>query len=242
MRADVRFTLPEMEPNDLSGVTVVVVDVIRATSTIATALANGARAVYPVADTEEALHLAQSLGREDTLLCGERKGLRIEGYDLGNSPLEFTEEAVAGKRLVMNTTNGTRVFGAAEGADEVVALSYLNLTAVARAVADAERVLVLCGGRAGGFALEDAACAGALLRTLEMEGGPVETNDAGRAAITLAQRFPADTDFLRSTQAGQLVTEAGLGDDLRWCAEVDVLSLVPVLRDGGLVALNKVGN
>ena len=235
MKAEVRFIIPELEPSELSGVTAVVVDVVRATSTIITALANGARAVYPVSDTEEAMHLVQSLGREDTLLCGERKGLRIEGYDLGNSPLECTPEAVRGKRLVMNTTNGTRAFVAAEGMERVLALSFLNLTAVAEALAGEDHVLVLCAGREDVFALEDAVCAGALLRSLEEGGAVLEPDDGARAAMELAARFHADEDFLRSTRAGQALVDLGLEADLSWCARVDGVPMVPVVRERALV-------
>lgn len=237
MRAEVRFTLPDAGFPDLPGATAVVVDVLRATSTLTTALDRGARAVFPSAATEDALRLAQSLGREDTLLCGERKGLRIEGYDLGNSPLEYTPEVVEGKRLIMNTTNGTRALLAAEDADAVLALSFLNLGAVAAAVRDVERLVIICAGREGTFALEDAVCSGRLLRRLRAEGVDYEMGDGARAALELARSFEPSEEFLISTEAGQALVAAGLGEDLAWCAQVDALDLVPALRDRALVPL-----
>lgn len=243
MRADVRFTIPEAGSTDLDGTVAVVVDVLRATSTLTTALARGARAVYPAASIDEALRLSQSLGREDTLLCGERKGLKIEGYDLGNSPLEFTEEAVEGKRLIMNTTNGTRAFLAVEDAETVLALSFLNLGAVAEAVLRQapRRLLVLCSGREDVFALEDAVCAGALLQRVENGGMELELGDGARAAKALAGAQTVSADFLGSTEAGAALREVGLGDDLAWCASVDVLKAVPVLRERALVLLAREG-
>ena len=238
MRAEVRFTIPELEPSDLAGVTAVVVDVIRATTTMITALGNGARSVLPVASTEDALRLAQSLGRDDTLLCGERKGLRIEGFDLGNSPLEFTRPVVEDKRLVMTTTNGTRAFVAAEGADTVIALAFINLEAVADAVAEADRLLVLCAGRQDAFALEDAVCAGWLLKVLEGRGVALDMNDGARAAMELCNRFEVNEAFLDSTSTGQVLVEAGLGLDLVWCVQRDGMPVVPVLKDGVLVSLD----
>jgi 2-phosphosulfolactate phosphatase len=237
MRADVRFTLPDAGFTDLGGATAVVVDVLRATSTLTTALSRGARAVYPSASTEDALRLAQSLGREDTLLCGERKGLRIEGYDLGNSPTEYTPEVVEGKRLIMNTTNGTRALLAAEDADAVLAMSFLNVGAVAAAVRDAERVVVVCAGREGAFALEDAVCAGLLLRRLREEGEELAAGDGARAALELAGAFEPTEAFLASTLAGKALVEAGLGDDLAWCAGLDTLDLVPALKERALIPL-----
>jgi 2-phosphosulfolactate phosphatase len=235
MRADVRFTLPEAGFEDLTGVTAVVVDVIRATTTLTTALSHGARAVLPAASTEDALRLAQSLGREDTLLCGERKGLRIEGYDLGNSPLEYSRDVVEDKRLVMNTTNGTRALLAVEDAEAVLALSILNLSAVAAAVRDADRLLVQCAGREGAFALEDAVCAGHLLKRLEEAGVEIEAADGARAARVLADSFHLDEAFLASTRGGVTVAEVGLGADLEWCARLDSVDAVPVLQDRALV-------
>ena len=130
MTVDTFFTGAAVDPAAVPGTTAVVIDVIRATSTIMEALANGARAVYPVASTEEAVQLAASLGRDDSLLCGERKGVMIEGFDLGNSPREYTPDVVAEKQLVMTTTNGTRAFVAVQGAERVVSASFLNLSAV----------------------------------------------------------------------------------------------------------------
>ena len=108
MRIDVLLTPAEAGARSLSGRIVAVIDVLRATSTIVAAMANGARAIVPVAEIEDALRLAKTHGRDNVLLCGERRSRKIEGFDLGNSPLEFTSEAVADKLVVMTTTNGTR--------------------------------------------------------------------------------------------------------------------------------------
>ncbi|MBT8397581.1 MAG: 2-phosphosulfolactate phosphatase [Gemmatimonadetes bacterium] len=134
MTIDVFFSPAVVDETSVEGKTAVVIDVIRATSTLVEALANGAKAIFPTLSTEEAVKLASSLGREDTLLCGERKGLKVEGFDLGNSPAEFTAEVVGGKQLVMTTTNGTRAFAAVEAADRVLAASFLNLSAVVEAL------------------------------------------------------------------------------------------------------------
>lgn len=231
MKVDVRFTIPELDSGELVGATAVVVDVVRATTTLISALAEGAGQVFPAASAEEAIRLLQSLGREDTLLCGERKGLRPEGYDLGNSPGEYTKAAVGGKRLIMNTTNGTRAFRAAEDADRVFAAALVNLGAVAEAIADAERVVILCAGRSDRFALEDAACAGALLLRLQESGIELEAGDAARSAMALAAAQPLDEDFLASTHAGEALKELELEADLEWCARLDAVPVVPVFQD-----------
>jgi len=231
MKVDVRFTVPELDSGELNGTTAVVVDVVRATTTLTAALAQGAGAVFPAESAEEAIRLLQSLGREDTLLCGERKGVRPEGYDLGNSPSEFTADVVKGKRLIMATTNGTRALRAVEDADRVVAAAFVNLGAVAKAIAGDDRVLVVCAGRSDQFALEDAACAGALLLRLQDEGVALEPGDGARSAMTLAGAQPLDRDFLASTRAGRLLVDVDLAADLEWCARLDTLPVVPVFED-----------
>lgn len=231
MKVAVRFTIPELEPGELTGATAVVVDVVRATTTLITALAEGAGPIFPAASAEEAIRLLQSLGREDTLLCGERKGLKPEGYDLGNSPGEFTRSVVGGKRLIMNTTNGTRAFRAVEDAERAFAAAFVNLGAVAEAITEAERVVVLCAGRHDRFALEDAACAGALLLRLQDAGVELEPGDGARAALALAEARPLDEEFLASTQAGQALQKLEMTGDLGLCARMDSLPVVPIFKD-----------
>lgn len=234
MKVTTYFAATEAQPAEMDGSLAVVVDVIRATSTVVEALANGARAIYPTGSTEEAIRLANSLGREDTLLCGERKGLKVEGFDLGNSPREYSSEQVEGKRLVMSTTNGTRAFVAAQGADEVLAASFLNFGAVRRRLARADGdVVVICAGKEGRFSLDDALCAGMLLAGLVQgpEGEARVLNDASRAALALTHSFELNPELLRRTAAGAALVEVGLGDDLPLCAELDRHDLVPVMSD-----------
>jgi len=178
------------------------------------------------------MKLASSLGREDTVLCGESKGVMVEGFDLGNSPHEFVPEQVAGKRLVMATTNGTRAFLMAGDAARVIACSFTNLEAVAREVSDVDYLVVVCAGRAGMFSLDDAVCAGALMRRVcERQDGEVEFNDAGMAAMELANTFRVNAAFLASTWSGQRIVEIGLREDLELCAQIDRHAVVPEMED-----------
>lgn len=235
MKIETYFTLGEVDPGALTDATVVVVDVIRSTTTIVEALANGARGIYPAVSTEDAVKLAQSLGRDDTLLCGERKGQKVGGFDLGNSPGEFTSEAVGGKRLVMSTTNGTRAFSLAHESARVLACAFTNLSAVVEEAAGVEDLVVLCAGREGRFSMGDALCAGHLIaRVLGEAKGKHETNDATLAAKALASRKPTKK-FLGETVGGQSLIEIGLGDDLDVCAEVDRHDLVAVMADQAII-------
>lgn len=232
MGAKVFFTVAEVDTVGLQDRTAVVLDVLRATSSMVAALAAGARAIYPAANPEEAVRLLASLGREDTLLCGERKGLKVAGFHLGNSPAEFTPELVSGKRLIMNTTNGTRACLAVAPARRVLIASLLNLGAIARAAAQSDDLAVLCAGREDRFALEDAVCAGMLLERIgEIRGQPLELDDAGRGALVLARQFTPDAGFLAETAAGQALAEIGLGGDTQDCARLDVHDLVPEMSE-----------
>jgi 2-phosphosulfolactate phosphatase len=231
MRIEACFTVAEAEPGNLADATVVVIDVVRATTTIVEALANGARGIYPAVSTEDAVKLAHSLGREDTLLCGERKGAKVEGFDLGNSPAEFTVEAVGGKRLVMSTTNGTRAFSMAHESTRVLACAFTNLSAVVTEVAGVADIVVLCAGREGRFSIPDALCAGHLIaRVIAESDAEYELNDAALAAKALASRKPSKK-FLGETAGGRALIEIGLGDDLGICAEIDRHDLVAVMAD-----------
>ncbi|MDH3272731.1 MAG: 2-phosphosulfolactate phosphatase [Gemmatimonadota bacterium] len=232
MRIDTYFTPPEVETAAISEATVVVIDVVRATTTIIEALANGAKAIYPTESTEEAVRLAASMGREDTLLCGERKGRKVEGFDLGNSPREFDADTVGGKKLVMTTTNGTRALGVgAEGA-RLLPCAFTNIGAVAADVSADDHVVIICAGQEDRFSLDDALCAGHLIQRMIADSEDEhELNDAARAVRALASARKATKKFLGLTAAGAAIIEIGLADDLALCADVDRHDIVVYMSD-----------
>lgn len=237
MKLDVFFSPDELVGLDIREHTAVVIDVLRATSVIAQAISSGARAIYPTGSMEEAVRLGQNLDRADLLMCGERRGLAIEGFDLGNSPLEFTPDVVGEKTLVMATTNGTPAVVAAGTARRTVVGSFLNLGAVRDAIASDAAVAVVCAGREKRFALEDAVCAGMLVERLKGRGTRHELNDAGLAALELAKIHDQDLDgMMRRTAAGQQLLEIGHEHDLVYCAGVDQLDVVPRLEDRRITA------
>jgi 2-phosphosulfolactate phosphatase len=198
----------------------IVVDVLRATSTIAQALASGYKRVLCCAELEEARALRAEL--PDSLVGGERKAVRIEGFDVGASPREFLEARA--ETLILSTTNGTRaILETARRCDEVLLASLLNLSAVARAVAS-DHVVVVCAGFQGAFALDDAYCAGRIVQLLE-----AERTDAAIAAELVARAFPTALDGLNARTYGP----PGLEEDIAFCAREDALDVVP--RFAGIV-------
>lgn len=230
MRVDVLFT--PAEHKTLQAEVAIVVDVLRATSTVAQALAAGYRRVICCAEVEQAFLLRESLG--EGLLAGERRCLRIPGFDFGNSPSEFLVPQA--ETLILSTTNGTGALVlAASASPHVLAGSLLNLEAVtARARELSDSVTVVCAGVLGGFTLDDACCAG---RIVERLGG--ERTDAAEAAVRIAASFPTPIEGLRLSRSGRNLTAAGLAADIELCARESVLDTVPrVVRiDGPAVEL-----
>jgi 2-phosphosulfolactate phosphatase len=232
---DLSFTPAEVVPNELQGRIAVVVDVLRATSTIVEALANGARSIYPAASIDAAVKLGQNIGRDQVLLCGERRGLPIDGFDLGNSPREFTPERIGGKSLVMTTTNGTPALLATAAAESTVVASFLNMSAVvARLVESGMPVAVVCAGREGRFSLDDAVCAGTVVNAYSRESGhDIELSEAAAAAVLLAEAEGEDfVALFEKVAAGRQLIDAGLGEDLPFCAQLDRHAIVPRFHDG----------
>jgi 2-phosphosulfolactate phosphatase len=214
VRIHVAFTPDEAA----SAPTGIVVDVVRATSTIAQALAAGYGRVLCVPEIEQARALREEL--EDSVVGGERDAVRIEGFDVGASPREFLEPRAS--TLILSTTNGTRtIVTAAERCDEVLIGSLLNLDAVARAAVErGEDVAVICAGYKGAFAFDDAYCAGRIVQALAGD-----RTDAAVAAALLAGAFPSPLDGLNARTYGP----PGLEADIEFCARESVLDAVPRL-------------
>ena len=236
------YMSPRTAPSDVQGKVVAVVDVLRASTTIAIALANGARAVVPFETLDDALTRSRQLDRSEFILAGERKNLAIEGFDMGNSPVEFTPEAVAGRNIFMTTTNGTGALVGLQGARDVVVASYVNhsaVTAMLRAAvrADAD-ILIVCAGEEGHFSLEDAACAGRYVRTITKQNASIATNDAAFACELIDRKYGDNiAKIFKDSSHGQALAEAGFGDDLVACAAVDSHPVVPIYQDKQITRL-----
>lgn len=236
MRLDVFFGPQEVSAADVANRVVAVVDVLRASTSIAIALDNGARAVIPLASSEDVISRAKSLERSEVRLAGERKSQQIPGFDVGNSPRDFTREAVEGKTILMTTTNGTNAILAVQGARDVVIASYVNFSAVLSMLRAALRggtdVAILCAGQEKRFALEDAACAGLYVQHITAKQTKAQINDAAQAAMLIDKKFGSNLKrLLRMSAHGASLVEAGFGEDIPLCAAVDSHAVVPVYQD-----------
>ncbi len=232
MRIDVAFT-----PADPAHASVaIVIDVLRATTTITTALAQGYDRVLACGELEQARNLAARLG-DGTVLAGERQCVKPEGFDLGNSPREFTDAQPLGSTLVLTTTNGTRaIVTAAQHSDAVVIGCLANLTACAAAAARVAReaagdVLVQCAGVKGDFTMDDAYTAGRFVTELAVWLSEWERTDAAYAAETIALGFPSAIEGLSASRSARNLRAANLYDDVRHCSRESVLDVIGRVGD-----------
>jgi 2-phosphosulfolactate phosphatase len=222
--------------SDLTDTTCVVFDVLRATSSMITALAHGAAEIHPVCTIEEAFRKKESL--PEAILGGERHGDPIAGFDVGNSPPEYG--AFAGRTIISTTTNGTIALRACDAAREVLVGAVVNLDAVAAALraSAARRVLLVCAGTFDSFALEDAWAAGRLIELL----GRTELTDAALAVLGVARFYPSPLDALRVARNGRALADHGRGADVEWCARESCYDTVGVMRGGVIRIADKLSS
>ena len=237
-RIDLYFTPSEIQDSDLADKLVIVVDVLRASTTAAVALANGAREIIPVASIDAAGELKQKLGKEHVLLCGEREGVKIEGFDLGNSPAEYESKVVKDKALIFCSTNGSKaMLKGSQGALCLVG-GLINLSEILRFILREEKELtIICSGSAGKFSFEDAVAGGKYISDLEKKlGRELDKNDGARAALYLFRREEADLySALRNSFHGKYLVTLGFEADIREAAKLDSVPVVPLLSGGRIV-------
>ena len=235
MRIDTHLIPSSGRLEDIVRQTVVVMDVLRATSVMVQALSSGVKEIIPVTTVEEAFQLAKSFPLETRLLGGERGSRRIDGFDLGNSPREYITAKVKGKTLILTTTNGTRAFHAVSSGKTILVGSYLNVSAVAQRCLHQEADVLLYGsGDEGRSSLEDTVCGGMIIdRLIHLGKPPIELTDASQMALIAYQRFQRDLmEALRLSNHGRTLIDLGLGEDLPFCAQTDTTVLVPIFKDG----------
>ena len=229
------FIPEEIKNIELAGKLVVVIDVLRASSTIVTALANGCRGFIPILSPEQAEEKAQQFEKERVLLGGEREGKKIEGFDLGNSPREYKREVVKDKTIIFSTTNGVKTLEMVKNAHRIIIGSFLNLQAVCNYCINYKGdILIICSGGEGKYSLEDAACAGMLIDSLKNAfSDTCQESDANLTAQLLYKKFNNNIlEILRKSQHGRYLESIGLGEDLKFCSQLDFFHIVPIFRDG----------
>lgn len=217
-----------------TGKSTVVIDVLRATSTIVTALNNGAKEIIPVASIEFAVKVSGGMFGGHTLLGGERNTKKIEGFALGNSPFEYIKEVVEGKSIVFYTTNGTKSIAKAKYSDSLITCSFLNIGAVAKYIlSNRSDVEVVCAGRNNYFSIEDSICAGMLISELKKSVVDVLLNDSGQAALTLFEKYGDNLpQALKNSDHGKILIDNGFEKDIDYCCQKDLFDIIPFYNNG----------
>ncbi|BAU53231.1 2-phosphosulfolactate phosphatase [Mucilaginibacter gotjawali] len=214
---------------------VVIIDIFRATSSICYGIENGAEAIIPVSLVEEcAAYREKGL---DYLLAAERDGKVVEGFDFGNSPFSYTKEKVAGKTVVLTTTNGTHALHLSRAAKKIVIGSFLNLTSMCDWLKlQNDNILLVCAGWKNNFNLEDTLFAGAVVEQLKT--GDFKPDDAAIAANDLYQLGKHDlNEYLKKTSHSERLKKLGIEKDIEFCLQVDLITAIPVLDGEMLVKL-----
>jgi 2-phosphosulfolactate phosphatase len=237
--------LPDLaNPHELAGHVLVVIDVLRATTTLTAALAAGAERIVPCLEVNEARQLAHDRPAGlSVLLGGERQGKSITGFDLGNSPSEYTADRVGGRTIVMTTTNGTRAMMRCVGAGRVLIGSFVNLSAVVRQLTDLPRVELICAGTDRQISWEDTLLAGAIVDRLGRQAW--QWNDSARLAWHAWQHVggfavshPELVTALSTGRGGQNLIGIQRADDIAWAARIDTFDVVPELDLADWVIVN----
>ncbi|MFT3737721.1 MAG: 2-phosphosulfolactate phosphatase [Breznakibacter sp.] len=231
MEIDLMPSANAIDPKKLQGATAVVIDVLRATSVMVTAFANGLGKLITVSSPEEAFSLRDS--NPSYLLGGERDAVYVPGFDLDNSPFNYTTQRIGGKTLVMSTSNGTRAINGSLNAHKLVIGSFLNATAVAKQVRNDEKVVLVCSGSNNTFTLEDSLCAGYIAWLLKNTIPQTKLSDFVTSMVNLYFAYKDDLKPLAAQgNHYQLLKGKGFEADLDYCFSPDRFDLVPVWKNG----------
>lgn len=231
MHIDVYATYRQADEIKLREHSVVVIDILRATTTIVEALSNGARSVIPASEIDEAIELRRVRGGQ-TVLAGERNAEKIEGFDLGNSPLEFTPMAVQGKTIVLSTTNGSRAIEKVKNCDTVFIGAMRNRRAVVeQLMKEKKNIAIVCAGTEGGFSADDIYCAGAYVMLIEELKPDVTICDLGIVAKNFYMQGKLNPQLLQSTKHYSKLVQLGLDMDIAFCMEEDACAFVPQVNN-----------
>lgn len=220
--------------------TTIVIDVLRASTTIVTALDNEAKEIIPVGSIEFAMKVSGSAFGGQTLLAGERNAIKIDGFALGNSPLEFVNDNIKGKSIILYTTNGSKSIVKAKYSSELFIASFLNLKTIAEFISNQyPEVILLCSGNNGIFCLEDSVCAGKLISELILINNNIQLTDGSKASLVLYKKYKNNIHkMLSESEHGINLIEKGFENDIAFAAQENISNLIP-FYDTGVIKAKK---
>ena len=233
MKVDIIISADDINKNKLENKTAVVIDMFRATSVITTALSNGCSEVVPFLTIEETKEYADTLNRDEYILGGERKAVKIEGFDLSNSPLEYTKEAVSGKRVLMTTTNGTRTLAKCGEAKRIFIAAMINGKAVAEKLSELnEDVIIVNAGTNGNFSMDDYICSGYIINEMIKIKNNIELTDIAKTANMIYENNTDIISYVKEATHYSVMKSLELDNDIKYCIKKDIINIVPEYRNG----------
>ena len=240
MNIDLFLSRSEIQQEKIKGRIAVVIDVLRASTSIITALKNGCQGIIPISEVEDAKELAKNFPSDSVLLGGERNEMLVPGFDLSNSPLEYTLDRVNSKRIIFTSTNGSRLFNDARQAEICSVGAFVNITRLSDYIIKTGLdLVVLCAGKLGSFGLEDVVCGGMIIEKIINENSkPLHLNDGAIASRILYSYYANNIfDMLFQSSHGKRLIEIGQEKDLDICSSVDSIPTIPVLQGDELISL-----
>lgn len=232
MKIDIIISTDDIKESKIKNKSVVVIDMLRATSVITTAIANGCTAVIPVLTIEEAFEIANR-DRNKYILGGERRAVKIDGFDCSNSPLEYTENVVRNKSVVMTTTNGTRAIKGCEGAKNIIIGAMINSNAVADKVIKLDNdVTLVNAGTYGQFSIDDFICSGYIIDCILKTAPYTELTDVAKTAHYIYSENKGIYGFIEKASHYKTIKRLNLEDDLEYCCRKDITTVVPEYKEG----------
>lgn len=233
MKIDVIISADDIKKEKIKDKSVVVIDMLRATSVITTAIYNGCISVIPVLTVEEAFEIANSNNnRNKYILGGERNAVKIDRFDFSNSPLEYTRDVVKGKELIMTTTNGTRAIKNSNGARNIIIASMLNAKAAAQKLVEINNdITIVNAGTKGQFSMDDFICSGYIIDNIIKLTDTCELTDVSTTARYIYNENPNIVSFIKNANHYKVIEKLNLHKDLVYCCQKDIMDIVPEYRD-----------
>lgn len=230
LNIDIIISADDIKLDKVKGKTVLIIDVFRATSVIITAISNGCSRVIPVLTVAEAFDIARK-DRKNCILGGERKAIKIEGFDCSNSPSEYTKEVIGGKTLVMTTTNGTRAIRGSAGAKTILIGALINAKAVAQKIIElGDDLVIVNAGTCGQFSIDDFICSGYIIDCI-MNKIKAVASDVAKTAEYIYSQNPDISEFVKLARHYNVMMKLNLQKDIKYCLNKDIVSIVPVYKD-----------
>ncbi|AQS08018.1 putative 2-phosphosulfolactate phosphatase [Clostridium saccharobutylicum] len=232
MKVDIIISADDIIESKIEDKIVVVIDMFRATSVIVTALNNGCKEVVPYLTIEETLEHAGKLNRQDYILGGERRAVKIEGFDLSNSPIEYKKNVVENKTVLMTTTNGTRTLTKSTNAKTILIAAMINAKAVAEKLLEInEDVVIINAGTNGNFSMDDYICSGYIINEMLSVNNKIQLTDIARTANII---YEANTDiisYVKEASHYSVMKSLGLDEDIEYCMKKSIIDIVPEYKD-----------